>query len=256
MKALYPPLHQSICPPAKRSTIRLKAPAPSKSRAKNVSCLRIFQLHFSHFLPRKTAEKHKKTSTRAFSGSRSQPFSGIFQTFRPLSNIENGIKSKHKLRKQLSIFALLFESLCAHKPVTQVVRRVGRGGGSWAGGSLCGLRCGAQPWGGGAELTALCRGQSSVQTAAPNLMLKCAWRRTARPTACAPRHRPSRLPHTPPAAPLGWRVGTSRVFQCALGDRAAVCGYSAFTAAPARADLARREIAQNREGKMIDTFLI
>ena len=58
--------------------------------------------------------------------------------------------------------------------VLAVVRRVGRGGGSWAGGPLCGLRCGAQPWGGGAELTALCRGQSSVQTAAPNLMLKCA----------------------------------------------------------------------------------
>ena len=29
-------------------------------------------------------------------------------------------------------------------------------------------------------------------------------------------------------------------------------GYSAFTVAPARADLARREIAQNREGKMTD----
>lgn len=32
-------------------------------------------------------------------------------------------------------------------------------------------------------------------------------------------------------------------------------GYSAFTAAPARADPARRKIAQNREGKMIDTSL-
>lgn len=32
-----------------------------------------------------------------------------------------------------------------------VAWRAGRGGGSWAGGPLCGLRCGAQPWGGGAE---------------------------------------------------------------------------------------------------------
>ena len=88
-----------------------------------------------------------------------------------------------------------------------VAWRAGRGGGSEAGGPLCGLRCGAQPWGGGAELTALCRGQSSVQTAAPSLMWKCAWRRT-RPTACAPRHRPSRLPHGPPATPLGRPAGT------------------------------------------------
>lgn len=32
-----------------------------------------------------------------------------------------------------------------------VAWRAGRGGGSWAGGPLCGLRCGARPWGGGAE---------------------------------------------------------------------------------------------------------
>lgn len=32
-----------------------------------------------------------------------------------------------------------------------VAWRAGRGGGSWAGGPLRGLRCGAQPWGGGAE---------------------------------------------------------------------------------------------------------
>jgi len=32
-----------------------------------------------------------------------------------------------------------------------VAWRAGRGGGSWAGGPLCELRCGAQPWGGGAE---------------------------------------------------------------------------------------------------------
>lgn len=32
-----------------------------------------------------------------------------------------------------------------------VAWRAGRGGCSWAGGPLCGLRCGAQPWGGGAE---------------------------------------------------------------------------------------------------------
>lgn len=34
------------------------------------------------------------------------------------------------------------------------------------------------------------------------------------------------------------------------------CGYSAFTAAPARADPARREIAQDREEKMTDTSLM
>ena len=61
----------------------------------------------------------------------------------------------------------------------RMMGRRGVAGGAW--GWLLGrrsacsrLRCGAQPWGGGAELTALCRGQSSVQTAAPNLMLKCA----------------------------------------------------------------------------------
>ena len=71
-------------------------------------------------------------------------------------------------------FAVLVCGGCGGVAVLAVVRRVGRGGGFWAGGPLCGLRCGAQPWGGGAELTALCRGQSSVQTAAPSLMLKCA----------------------------------------------------------------------------------
>jgi len=34
------------------------------------------------------------------------------------------------------------------------------------------------------------------------------------------------------------------------------CGYSALTATPARANPARRKIAQNREGKMIDTSLL
>jgi len=34
------------------------------------------------------------------------------------------------------------------------------------------------------------------------------------------------------------------------------CGYSALTATPARANPARRKIAQNREGKMIDTSLM
>lgn len=76
------------------------------------------------------------------------------------------------------------------------------------------------------KLAALCRGQSSAQTAAPNLMWKCAGRRT-RPTACAPRHRPSRLPHGPPATPLGRRAGVRRAVQkeeqkviaaCALFD--------------------------------------
>lgn len=56
------------------------------------------------------------------------------------------------------------------------------------------------------KLAALCHGQSSAQTAAPSLMWKCACRRT-RPTACAPRHRPSRLPHGPPATPVRRRVG-------------------------------------------------
>jgi hypothetical protein len=50
------------------------------------------------------------------------------------------------------------------------------------------------------------------------------------------------------------RVGARRVIQLAPGDISAACGYSAFTAAPARADPARREIAQNREGKMSGAF--
>ena len=60
------------------------------------------------------------------------------------------------------------------------------------------------------KLAALCLEQSSAQTAAPSLRWKCAGRRT-RPTACAPRHRPSRLPHGPPATPLGRRVGVRRL---------------------------------------------
>ena len=136
-------------------------------------------------------------------------------------------------------FALLFGGLCAHLPLCSS----GVAGGPWE--WLLG-RWSAQNWPprsrrsmppkgafstlgrpGGAEpdcaavlgrgavarkLAALCRGQSSAQTAAPSLMWKCAWRRT-RPTACAPRHRPSRLPHGPPATPLGLRVGMRRAIQ-------------------------------------------
>ncbi len=64
---------------------------------------------------------------------------------------------------------------------------------------------------------------------------------------------PAKSPPPHPTRRTTWATGwCTDIFQCALGDKAAVCGYSAFTAAPARADLARREIAQNREGKMID----
>lgn len=55
------------------------------------------------------SEKPKKQPAPAIPGSYSQPHRGIFQTFRPLFNIENGIKRKQKLRKQLSLFALLSE---------------------------------------------------------------------------------------------------------------------------------------------------
>lgn len=75
------------------------------------------------------------------------------------------------------------------------------------------------------KLAALCLGQSSAQTAAPNLMWKCAWRRT-RPTACAPRHRPSRLPHGPPATPLGRGAGARMVIQKA--EQKVIAAYALF----------------------------
>ena len=81
-------------------------------------------------------------------------------------------------------------------------------GDSWAGDPLCGLRCGARPCGGGAELTALCPAKLRSDSRAE---FDVEVRLAAHPPHGLRSSPPAKLPpHSPPTTPLGRRVGTHR----------------------------------------------
>ena len=88
------------------------------------------------------------------------------------------------------------------------------------------LRCGAQPWGGGAELTALCCAKLRSDSRAEfDVEVRLA---AHRPKACAPRHRPSRLPHSPPATPLEQqflRFAVSQILASPLYIKPSMAGF-------------------------------
>ena len=144
-----------------------------------------------------------------------------------------------------------------------VVWRAGRGGGFWAGGrpnwpprSLRSLppRGLSAPWGGPAVLRPTALRCSAVgrrrgtHCALPGAKLRSDSRAEfdveVRLTAHRPPHGlrsspPAKSPPPHPTRSTTWATGwCTDIFHCALGDRSAVCGYSAFTAAPAWADLA------------------